>query len=1002
MALRDFPFIPDQVKFREISDFYAEVALDETFQEKRVNKLKYFDGVKRGYNTRIEAKMTLDEEGVSSLFLFYNRYQGGKHSFLLPGAFWRNVNDENLIATLNSFLTNSWAFEGKPRVRTVVSGIYEATLRLYNKIDDADANRGSYEEILVTEAGTGVIRFSAPVLNPGPPITSAPTSQISASINVTAPELTVISTASGEINPAIIGVSAPVLDTISDFCSERADWYPESEEFKGQCTYTQNAWAKSAHFGQWINFDTTVSGLTYLLDNTLPPGFHVYVRNSGLYPLVFQEQVELLGTISGNLPPDRTTLLVHLGEGIWQVVSPLLLEDLGNVSRTELPLEGYLLSYREEAGEYQAIPPDLSLFSGTTDDLPEGDENLYFTKARVDTRLDEVGLTAIGDVSAVGSDAPVNDEVIAWDAGRGLYVPKPVGSLGVELEDLVDTSFPPDGNRTDKWVVQWDADTQKFILDEVSLAASSTDQLPEGNTNLYYTNQRVRNYIAQAINLGDLHRVNTNGKEDRSILIYDSAGGVWRTELLNEIAINSTDDVPEGDYNLYYTNSRVNSYIRNFVQIGELQNVDDSGVVAGDALIWDGRRYVPGNPNAGISIKDLGDVDDNMSPVTDDVLAWTGIQWTSKNLLETLKLGNLANVDTNSGYNHFLIKSGFGADAQWVSKPLFDNKGDILVGTGGYDGFTNLPVGPSGRILIADADRAEGVRWGNPLPAFITIQTISGNYTLQKQDHNSLFRVNDNATITLPTDVTEGYYVYIRLENSGTTCLLQTSGTLDGMSELTVAGQQVRAIFEGGPDNIWFISQIEVGGVGDLTTDDVVEGDTNQYYEDSKVTTLISQTNIEVLSNVSFTSPTDNQLVARSGNQWVNIDYGPLFDSSFTQANLADLGTKRLADLEEKNLSALDDTPSTTANEGDILEYDSTAGAYTHSNLETRVMEILANSRIEDIGNVSDISANDADTLSFNAAENKWKASASSGGGGGSDGGTGSSDITDFWLFGGI
>lgn len=772
---------------------------------------------------------------------------------------------------------------------------------------------------------------------------------------------------------------------------EVGTWFPDGEEFRGKLTFTESAIATDNHRGFFLAFNgDTQSTFEYDLSGIVAPGHHSYLYNAGASKtLTLVGANEILG--GAEIPTETIALLVHRGKGEWLLKKGAnRLSTLIDVS-DEPPVDNYLLFYNGSEGEWEPREPSFEDLVGTTDQVPEGDDNLYYTNARVDTRLDQLGLNAIGNFKDTGSDSPSDDYVVAWDEGRGLYIPQPLGNLGVLLGDLSDTNFPSISNREDKWVVQWDANNNQFVLEEVGLDSTSTDQLPEGNNNLYYTNSRVGNYISNSVNLNDLRDTNTSGVGDRSILIYDgntTSTQKWKVETLNEIAINNTDDVPEGDDNLYYTDSRFDSrFNTRFGQqgLGDLNNVDDSGIETGDALIYDGSNYVPGNPNQGIDLEDLGNVSNTLNPSTDDVLAWGGSSsgWIAKNLLETFSLSDLSNVSGSGSSNHFL--TGDGSD-NWSSQQLFFNKGDIVIGTGS-SGFTNLEVGANGRILIADNNQSAGVRWGNPLPAFINIQTISTNYSVQEQDHNSLIRINDNADITLPTNVTPGFFLFIRMDASGVESNFTTSGVIDGISKLDIAGQQVRAIFEGGSDNVWFITQIEVGGVGDITTDNVVE-EGNKYYTDARVDTRISELTVDQFNEIEFTNlAEDDVLIRDANNTWINTPFSNLFTTQLEGSDLSQLATKNFTDLDDV----------ATPQDGFILQWDNTNSQIIFVDFAVEFAQNLENSNLSQINDVASTSPDDGDVLTWSGSNNRWQPQSSSDSGGG-----GETSLINIWLFGGI
>lgn len=79
------------------------------------------------------------------------------------------------------------------------------------------------------------------------------------------------------------------------------------------------------------------------------------------------------------------------------------------------------------------------------------------------------------------------------------------------------------------------------ITAENGVADSTTNDLAEGTTNLYYTNQRVKDVLT--------------GSTQTNISITD-VGGVLTITAENGVADSTTNDLDEGTTNLYFTNAR--------------------------------------------------------------------------------------------------------------------------------------------------------------------------------------------------------------------------------------------------------------------------------------------------------------------------------------------------------------------------------------------------------------------------------------------------------------
>ncbi len=167
-----------------------------------------------------------------------------------------------------------------------------------------------------------------------------------------------------------------------------------------------------------------------------------------------------------------------------------------------------------------------SLSNHNTDDLSEGSSNLYFTNQR-----------------ALDATASAYDTAGSASAAQAA------------AEDYTDTallSYTPTANldsTIDGYGYLKSADlsgyaTESYVTGEIN--ALDTDDIEEGTSNLYFTNQRALDATASA---------------------YDAAGSASTAQsnaaTYTDNAINAldTDDIEEGSSNLYFTNGRARNAV---------------------------------------------------------------------------------------------------------------------------------------------------------------------------------------------------------------------------------------------------------------------------------------------------------------------------------------------------------------------------------------------------------------------------------------------------------
>jgi hypothetical protein len=141
----------------------------------------------------------------------------------------------------------------------------------------------------------------------------------------------------------------------------------------------------------------------------------------------------------------------------------------------------------------------------TTDDVPEGIINLYYTDQRVWN-------------SITSGDGIVN-------------LSDSTGELYINIDALVEELNGDSGFES-----AIDSAIESFW------ALKTTDSLPEGVENLYYTKERVDSDITEAF----------EGLLDSTSDNFDSA-------LFGRLTLNTTDSLPEGVENLYWTDARFES-----------------------------------------------------------------------------------------------------------------------------------------------------------------------------------------------------------------------------------------------------------------------------------------------------------------------------------------------------------------------------------------------------------------------------------------------------------
>jgi uncharacterized protein YdbL (DUF1318 family) len=254
---------------------------------------------------------------------------------------------------------------------------------------------------------------------------------------------------------------------------------------------------------------------------------------------ILQANVGDLGDLRTN---EKSNLTYAINE-VWANVGPL--PNLITGAKSNI-----VYSINEIAGRLNAL---------TTDEVPEGPSgaNVYFSNAR--SRL---ALSVLGDSLSYNNVA---------------------GILQYTGSNLANTDELPEGlsnlyytnARAQAFLSSWLQFSPPLGWDNangiVSLDSLLTDNVPEGEVNLYFTNTRARHAISSGTNL----------------IAYDAVTGIFTSNFSGNIGVESfngltgeltvtSDDVPEGSINLYFTTPNWNTRLAGTFTSNIAENPDSN------------------------------------------------------------------------------------------------------------------------------------------------------------------------------------------------------------------------------------------------------------------------------------------------------------------------------------------------------------------------------------------------------------------------------------------
>ena len=289
-----------------------------------------------------------------------------------------------------------------------------------------------------------------------------------------------------------------------------------------------------------------------------------------------------------------------------------------------------------------------------TDDLTEGSSNQYFTDARAKTSAADLLTSAnLSNITITGT-------------GAGLTITAENGVAQSTTDDLTEGStrlyFTTararesisggtgiDYDNTTGVVSVNNTIATKTYADNAASSAidnATTDSIDEGSNNLYFTNSRARNAVSGGTGI-------TYNSADGIINVtagtYDAYGAasaaLASANTYTDTAINGldTDDIEEGSSNQYFTDERAQDAVGNAVGNG-LSYDDATGAISVNTSIIANKSYVDGK------VADLVDSAPDLLNTLNELAAAIGDDANFVNTVTTGLSGKVAKAgDTMTG-----------------------------------------------------------------------------------------------------------------------------------------------------------------------------------------------------------------------------------------------------------------------------------------------------------------------------------------------------------------
>jgi hypothetical protein len=361
--------------------------------------------------------------------------------------------------------------------------------------------------------------------------------------------------------------------------------------------------------------------------------------------------------------------------------------------------------------------------------------------------------------------------------------------------------------------------------EDIITTGSTTDDLTEGSSNLYYTTARAKGDAADLLVNATKTNITITGNEDGLTITAENGG-------IQDLTGFDTDDLTEGTTNLYFTDSRA---------VDAVETAATSANTADKIVQRDGNgAFSAGTVTATqITVQDAGQIFEDSNLI---------IQ--SNSGYPILIQGN-QNVEISSNSGDILLDADGnvykGGSATAGNELITQGRVDQLIGDNTVDGSTGNTV--TDRIATAVSNLVDGapalLDTLNELAAAINDdESFSSTIATQIGGKQNTLTAGTNIDITADTISVTGLSS-TDISDFSTAALSATASAYDtagaaSSAETAANGYTDTAI--SGLSSVYEPIGAAATAVGALDTDDIEEGSTNLYFTTSRATDAIQDT----------------------------------------------------------------------------------------------------------------------------------------------------------------
>ena len=412
----------------------------------------------------------------------------------------------------------------------------------------------------------------------------------------------------------------------------------------------------------------------------------------------------------------------------------------------------------------------------TTANVRELFPNVYFTNSRVFANLT---LASINDLIDVNTGNVVLDQTLIWTGN--VWAP---GFAKANLTLSTTDDLPQGSNNlyftnalarraftagTPSIVIDWNLGTISANLEAVAASANTTDTLPEGSINLYYRDSRAHANLklARLADLSDVYSLgetypaghplagNTITQVDTGYsLVYHAPSGAWipsqtvsensnyanvaeEANTVLSIANFTTDDLVEGSNNFYLTNTRLNSFLSN-LSIDIFGDVKTAGLAEGYVLTWVGSEnaWVPRStanniPNINANFAEFSGTANVANFALLANIANVALRTNFAQFSGTANIANNANFALFAEVANTVLNATFSANSSFAARANFAEVANVANAVVSISNFTTSNLAEGDNLYYTNSRVLSNVELMSiNVLADVNITTVANGYVL--------------------------------------------------------------------------------------------------------------------------------------------------------------------------------------------------------------------------------------------------------------------------------